>query len=238
MELLNLRSSSLFIKNHIRFDCRVMRRTITEAFYVDDKRHGPHTTYITQTGDFRSCDNRNNADRVAVEHYFYGKRHGSIVMHESGKLITRFYYFHDKLHGIRQTWWINGQLRQRDACWLGKPCGSYEQWYDNGQPCHRGKHSNEHIHGKYESWFRNGAPCERSNYNTTGMLEGIKEIWGSDNQINYLSLYSNDSELIAFIRDGKKIWTQIGRIEIGGKCYIYEPSDPPKLTSISSRQPG
>jgi antitoxin component YwqK of YwqJK toxin-antitoxin module len=81
-------------------------------------------------------------------------------------------------------WYVNGHLGyRRDYTEGDKLNGLYERWYDNGQLSIRTNYKDNKINGLYEGWYQNGQLECRRNYTEEGKLNGLSEWWYPNGQI-------------------------------------------------------
>ena len=78
----------------------------------------------------------------------------------------------EKLNGVVETYYDNGQLMSRANYEDDKLNGLYETWYDNGQLWSRTTYKEGKLDGLSESWYENGQPWIRATYKD-GVVEFV-----------------------------------------------------------------
>ena len=70
----------------------------------------------------------------------------------------------EKINGVVETHYSNGQLESRMNYKDGKLDGLREVWYDNGQLKLRATYKDDKREGLRETWHSNGKLSSRTNY--------------------------------------------------------------------------
>lgn len=134
---------------------------------------------------------------------------------DSNQLYYKKHYNEDeKLHGLSETWYPNGQLKSRymydndihigneNSWWPdGKPRHEIirneingikyrldQYWYFNGNLKYRENSKNNVLHGEYIYLCKCGQILDRRYYNN-GVFDGIREMWE-----NHYGIYDSDND--------------------------------------------
>lgn len=69
-----------------------------------------------------------------------------------------------RIHGVRRSFYPNGQLEAEENYQNGKKEGAFKQFYESGQLLFEGNHKNNLIFGKFKTYYPNGNLEEEGDY--------------------------------------------------------------------------
>ena len=94
-----------------------------------------------------------------------GERHGTCQSwYDDGQLKERFEYVNSNRHGTYQSWHTNGHLLEQCEYMNGNRHGTYQCWYNNGHLLEQYEYVNDCIHGIRERWTIDGSLCSIRQY--------------------------------------------------------------------------
>lgn len=101
---------------------------------------------------------------------------------QAGKRSRREPYAGGKLHGISESWYASGQLRERRRWDRGAPAGLFESWHDNGQLQARGSFVKGRKDGVWTRFHENGTKYEETTYRD-GTPVGLFQAWDEEGRL-------------------------------------------------------
>ena len=114
--------------------------------------------------------------------------------HSNGKLKNRINYQSKadggKTHGLRETYYKNGQLRWKINNKDGKREGFFETYHENGQLLSKKNYKENRLDGLYETYHKNGQLRTKENYKD-GKQDGLNEYYRSNGRLKSQYCYKN-----------------------------------------------
>ncbi|MDG2365019.1 MAG: hypothetical protein P8L84_05090 [Methylococcaceae bacterium] len=137
---------------------------ITEIYYQQDKKHGPHTIWYP------------NGQKKQLVNYVNDQKHGWLRQwRENGLLASQERYKLDVKDGQRTEWGADGNVSRTST-------------YHNDELIHSVNFVNRQEHGKESFWYNSGEKKAEVNYNN-GKKDGIATYWLKNGLFNKIELY-------------------------------------------------
>lgn len=113
--------------------------------------------------------------------------------HENGQIARKWKKIKDdKLEGIHQIWYDNGQIYFMRNYKNGNLHGVWQEWYQNGQLKSKINYKKGKLHGLLEKWHENGQK-KTEEYLKEGYTVGpYFKMWYDDGQLSTLKSYTKD----------------------------------------------
>ena len=110
--------------------------------------------------------------------------------YDNGQLESRKNYKNDKLNGLWEDWYANGQLKSRKLFKDGKFNGLCEAWDRDGKLWTKATYKNDNLNGLSERWYSNGQLWVRENYKND-KRDGLSESWYKDGNLVESTIYKD-----------------------------------------------
>ncbi|MBT3506465.1 MAG: hypothetical protein HN473_00975, partial [Methylococcales bacterium] len=137
---------------------------ITEIYYQQDKKHGPHTIWYP------------NGQKKQLVNYVNDQKHGWLRQwRENGLLASQERYKFDVKDGQRTEWGADGNVSRTST-------------YHDDELIHSVNFVNRQEHGKESFWYNSGEKKAEVNYNN-GIKDGIATYWLKNGLFNKIELY-------------------------------------------------
>jgi len=137
---------------------------ITEIYYQQDKKHGPHTIWYP------------NGQKKQLVNYVNDQKHGWLRQwRENGLLASQERYKLDVKDGQRTEWGADGNVSRTST-------------YHDDELIHSVNFVNRQEHGKESFWYNSGEKKAEVNYNN-GKKDGIATYWLKNGLFNKIELY-------------------------------------------------
>lgn len=137
---------------------------ITEIYYQQDKKHGPHTIWYP------------NGQKKQLVNYVNEQKHGWLRQwRENGLLASQERYKFDVKDGQRTEWGADGNVSRTST-------------YHDDELIHSVNFVNRQEHGKESFWYNSGEKKAEVNYNN-GKKDGIATYWLKNGHFNKIELY-------------------------------------------------
>lgn len=173
---------------------------VSKRFYQISKQklsisHAPNASDI-----IKICVKMPNGKLFGLEKKYY---------RQSKQLEFRYNFLNNRLHGLSEGWYENGQISYKNQWVSGNKHGERIGWRSNGQISHIANHQNGYRHGLLCYWYPDGQ-LKLVSYYKNGKLHGFTQKYFSNGQISY---EANDV-------NGEKRWFKYW--DCNKKCYIEE----------------
>jgi len=172
LKLINKLFSTL---NYEKYNTHIKPHGIFETFYQDRK--------IVEKRDFWK-----NGEKYISEIWFETP---TKTIENDSLLLKRFNYKNNKLNGLYEEWYENGQRSKRCNYKNNKLHGLYEFWYLNGQLAEKYLYKKDRKHGLFEQWYSSGQLWTKINYKND-IWNGIYEVWNENGTLEIRHFYEND----------------------------------------------
>ncbi len=196
--------------------------------YKEGKKHGEYHIYfengeVCERGRYEedvregAWSQRNeDGSPYMVINYWNGKRHGTYLEYENGRVKVRYNYKFGMLNGEQLLYYSNGNLKSREEV-VDDVLKSREAYFENGNLHEKSFYLGGSLEGILEEYYESGRLKEKSNY-SRGKYHGESESYDESGSLVEKAIYNNGN--IAELEEYNSLGSIVKTIKVEGNIRL------------------